>query len=857
VGKAAIIVESPTKTKTLKRFLGDQYELLASMGHVRDLPENEIAVDIDHGFAPSYTTTPRQKKLLSSMKQALKSADRVYLASDPDREGEAIAWHLAEALGLKDAERIEFNEITESAVREALEHPRAIDMDRVNAQQARRVLDRLVGYMLSPLLWEKVTARSSKVSLSAGRVQSAALKLICDREREVAAFIPEEYWTILVKLFPHDRDVEFEAELKTRDGEDLELKCADEALPIAEELQQLAYSVRGIERKERRRNPQPPFITSTLQRAAANALNFPARKTMSVAQQLYQGIDTPDGSLGLITYMRTDSTRVAAQAREAAVAYIEGQFGKQFVGPGATGKKVAGAQDAHEAIRPSYVERTPESLRPFLDDDQFKLYDLIWRRFVASQMAAAVFDITTVDIVAGRYGLRAVGSVLKFAGFREVLPSGDDDEEKSLPALTEGEELRLVAVSPDQHFTKPPPRFNEATLVRALEENGVGRPSTYAQIIETLRQRKYVRMETRQFIPTGLGFSVNDYLAEGFEDIINIDFTAKVEAELDGVEEGEMDWVELLTRFYGPFKERLDLAQQAPPRELEEPCPECGGKLIERFSQHGKFAGCVNYPDCKYTRDLLSDVLKRPQTRPLDEKCPECGEGLVVRQSRGQDFVGCSAYPKCKYTRPMEGDSRPVAKALETDIPCEACGKPMLVRIGRRGAFLGCSGYPKCRSTRNLTEEERLKWAPDSEPAPEGSQRIRRPRREPVETDIVCEDCGKKKMLVRWGRRGPFLGCSGYPRCRGTRNLTDEERAKWAPDSEAADGDASPAPARKQAIETDIVCEDCGKKKMLIRWGRRGPFLGCSGYPKCRGTRNLTDEERARWLPESGEGSGD
>lgn len=851
MGKAAIIVESPTKTRTLQRFLGDQYQLLASMGHVRDLPEDELAVDIDHGFTPSYTTTPRQKKLLASLKKALRNVDRVYLASDPDREGEAIAWHLVEALGLQDAQRIEFNEITESAVREALQHPRAIDMDRVNAQQARRILDRLVGYMLSPLLWEKLTGRKSHGSLSAGRVQSAALKLICDREREIAAFVPEEYWTITVKLSPQDRDAQFEAELKTRDGEDLELKRAEDALPIAEELQQLAYSVRAIERKERRRNPQPPFITSTLQRAAASSLNFSARKTMTIAQQLYQGIETPDGSLGLITYMRTDSTRVAAQAREAAVAYIRTQYGDKFVGPGATGKKVAGAQDAHEAIRPSYVDRTPESLRPFLDEDQYKLYDLIWRRFMASQMAAAVFDVTTVDIAAGRYGLRAVGSVLKFAGFLEVLSGADENDEKSLPALSEGEPLRLVSVSPNQHFTKPPPRYTEATLVRALEENGVGRPSTYAQIIETLRQRKYVRMEARQFVPTGLGFSVNDYLSEGFEDIIDIDFTAKVEAELDGVEEGHTDWVELLRRFYGPFKERLEAAQKAPPRELEEPCPECGGKLIERFSQHGKFAGCANYPQCTYTRDLLSDVLKKKQVRMLEEQCPECGAALVIRQGRGgEDFVGCSAYPKCKYARPMEGDARPAAKPVETDIPCEACGKPMVVRRGRRGAFLGCSGYPKCRNTRNLTEEERLQWAPDAEPAGDSSERTRPARKAPIETDIICEDCGKRKMLVRWGRRGPFLGCSGYPRCRGTRNLTDEERAKWVP--EGQDAGATPARPRKQAVETDIVCEDCGKK-MLIRWGRGGPFLGCSGYPKCRATRNLTDEERGKWLPDSGE----
>ena len=719
MAKAAIIVESPTKTKTLSRFLGDEYKLLASMGHVRDLPEGEMAVDIEQGFQPSYTTTDRQRKTLATLRKGVKGAEEVYLASDPDREGEAIAWHIAEALGLKKVHRIEFNEITETAVREALDHPREIDMDRVNAQQARRVLDRLVGYMLSPLLWERISPRSG---LSAGRVQSAALKLICDREREIAAFVPEEYWSVIATLTPLDREAAFEAELRTRDGEDLELKTAEQAEPMAEELRHLPYEVGSIERKERRRNPQPPFITSTLQRAAANAHNFSARKTMLVAQQLYEGISTPDGAVGLITYMRTDSTRIAAQAREGAVAFIKQEHGERFVGPGATGKQAKGAQEAHEAVRPTYVERTPDSLRPYLDDDQFKLYDLIWRRFIASQMAAAVFDQTTVEITAGPYGLRATGSVIKFPGFLSVMRPEDDDDAKALPALTEGEGLKPLDVAANQHFTKPPPRYTEATLVRELEENGVGRPSTYAQIMETLRRRKYVRMDKRQFIPTPLGFSVNDFLVDHFPGIVDVEFTAKVETELDDVEQGRQDWVQLLREFYEPFNADLQTTQNSEAKPLEgETCPECGGKLLERYSVHGKFAGCENYPECKYTKDLLGIEVERVEPKPTGEKCPECGSELVVRQSRrGQAFIGCTGYPKCRHTRPMEGEKSARPAPVTTDIACEKCGKPMVVRVGKRGPFLGCSGYPKCRGTRNLTDEEQARWLPKQEGDGEG-----------------------------------------------------------------------------------------------------------------------------------------
>ncbi|MBP8951701.1 MAG: type I DNA topoisomerase [Armatimonadetes bacterium] len=722
--KSAIIVESPTKTRTLKRFLGDEYKLLASMGHVRDLPESELAVDVEGGFKPRYVTDARQSKVLGQLKKALKGVDKVYLASDPDREGEAIAWHLAEALGLGDAERIEFNEITETAVREALNHPRKIDMERVNAQQARRILDRLVGYLLSPLLWEKVAGRArGSASLSAGRVQSAALRLICEREREIAAFVPEEYWSVTATLTPEGEEIPFTADLKTKDGEDLELKTEEQVTPIVEELRQLQYAVDAVEKKERRRNPQPPFITSTLQRAAASELYFSARKTMLIAQELYQGVDMAEGTVGLITYMRTDSTRIADQARTAAVSLIKERHGDAYVGPGAKGKQAKGAQDAHEAIRPTYVDKDPESVRPFLSADQFKLYDLIWRRFIASQMSAAVFDQTTLSIQAGPYGLRATGSVLKFPGFLSVLKGDpeEDEDEKTLPELIAGQALRLLDVAGDQHFTKPPPRYTESTLVRALEENGVGRPSTYAQIIETLRQRKYVRMQSRQFVATATGMAVNDYLVERFPDIVDVEFTARVEDDLDGIEQGETDWAQLLRAFYEPFKEKVEEAQSAPLKELEgERCPECGGRLLERYSLYGKFAGCENYPGCTYKKDLTGDILPRNEPKPLGEKCPECGADLVVRQGRRGEFVGCSGYPKCRYTRPLEGEKKPRRQAIETDILCDKCEKKnMVIRFGRRGPFLGCAGYPRCRNTRNLTDDERAKWLPDE---PEGEE---------------------------------------------------------------------------------------------------------------------------------------
>ncbi len=719
MGKKAIIVESPTKTRTLGRILGDEYKLLSSKGHVRDLPQKNLGVDIEHDFAPEYEIIPRQGKHLKKLQKDLAGVDTVYLASDPDREGEAIAWHLAAALNLPDdVKRLEFHEITKEAVVAALEQPREIDRHRVDAQQARRILDRLVGYQLSPLLWKKIGGGGGKGALSAGRVQSVALMLICDREREIAAFVPREYWSITTTLSPQQQpEATFEAEVKSKDGEQLLPKDKEQALlknqeqaeAFVEELEQEQYSVAEIERKTRQRKPYPPFITSTLQRVAAGALYFSARKTMQVAQQLYEGVEISGEATGLITYMRTDSTRVAKSAQDEARQFVADHWGKEYVGPGARGKQVKAAQEAHECIRPTSVLREPAKVKTHLSKDQAALYELIWRQFVASQMKPATFDQVTVTIEAGPYELRVISTKLKFPGFLAVLPDAKDQQQPQLPPLEAGQQLSLHQLNPEQHFTQPPPRYNEGSLVAALEQSGIGRPSTYAPIIETLRQRKYVRMQKRAFLPTRLGMTVTDFLLERFPEIMDVEFTAHIEEGLDRIEQAQGDWVALLQEFYEGFAAQLENAAAASPKLLAgKNCPECGGQLYERYSTYGKFAGCENYPNCKYTEDLLEEIMPRSEPEEIGEKCPECGEALLKRSGRRGEFVGCSGYPQCKYTRTLGQDStpKPQKKAIDTNLECEQCSKTLILRYGKRGPFLGCSKFPKCRFTRNVTAEE-------------------------------------------------------------------------------------------------------------------------------------------------------
>lgn len=644
MGKKVIIVESPAKTKTLKGFLKDGWKITASMGHIRDLPQRSLGVDIDNGFRPKFVIIPKKKPVVDKLKEEIKAADEVYLASDPDREGEAIAWHLAQVLKLKDPLRIEFNEITKSAVLEGLRHPRPIDMNRVFSQHARRILDRIVGYQLSPLLWEKLGFKT----LSAGRVQSVALRLVCEREREIQAFVPEEYWTITARLTSKREYFPFDALLVSRNGEKMSIRNEEEAGSVLRSLEGAEYRVIRIKKQERRRNPPPPFITSTLQQDASNRLGFTPARTMRIAQQLYEGVEIDEGTVGLITYMRTDSVRIAESALEEAREFLQQTFGEEFLPPEPRRFKVkSGAQDAHEAIRPTSVFRTPEKLAPYLNSDQRKLYTLIWRRFLASQMKEAVMDHTGVDIEAKDFLFRANGSVVKFPGF--LVMYEEKREEIALPPLEEGEVLELIELIPSQHFTQPPPRYSEASLVKALEQKGIGRPSTYAVIIQTLLDRHYVVRENKQLVPTEMGFQVNDLLVENFPDIVDVSFTAKMEEELDDIERGILHLDFVLSNFYEAFSRTLQNAfktiekQERKDEPLEEKCPLCGAQLVLKYGRYGQFISCSTFPKCRYKRSL---------TNSLGIPCPMEGcDGEIVerRTKRGRLFYGCSNYPKCSF----------------------------------------------------------------------------------------------------------------------------------------------------------------------------------------------------------------
>ncbi len=805
--KAAIIVESPTKTRTIGRFVGKDYVLLASMGHVRDLPTRDLGVDVENDFAPTYTMVPRQKKILGELRKALKNVKSVYLATDPDREGEAIAWHLAEALKLKKPLRIEFNEITEGAVKAALESPREIDMDRVNAQQARRVLDRLVGYSLSPLLWKRIKGQKRGINLSAGRVQSVALRLVCDREREIAAFDPQEYWTIETDLAPAQGDASFAAVVVEWNGDKIEPREHEGAELFARDLAAQTCRVSGIEKKRIKVSPPLPLTTSSLQQDAASRIGLPAQVTMRVAQELYEGLEIKGKTLSLITYMRTDSTRVSKQAVGEIRGVVEKDFGSKYLGRARRARAKKGVQDAHEAIRPTYFDLPPDEVAPHLTDRQLELYRLIWGRSLAAQMADAEFDQTTVEIEAGPYKLRASGRVLVFDGWTAAHPPLKRQEDKELPVLTEGEELRLLEVRADQHFTRPPRRYTEATLVRALEEQGIGRPSTYAPTLHVLRQREYVRMEKRHFVPTPLGLAVCDYLVENFPQIMDVKFTATLETQLDTIEEGAQDWVALLRHFHDVFAVTVEAAATIPLKKLDETCPKCGAQLVEQFGQYGKFVGCAAYPECDYTRpsDLVPGEVGRTL---LDERCERCGQRMLLRRSRDWRCVWCSGFPRCTYSRPVNGDeSAPREKPEVTEYTCDRCGAPLVKRQGKRGPFYGCSAYPKCRNIKEIGEDG----------APVDPQRVA-----PQETDIICEKCGAK-MVVKQGKRGPFLACPNFPKCRNAKPLPPELKG-------------AVAEQRSQPVETDEVCEECGRP-MVVRQGRKGKFLGCSGYPKCRHTR--------------------
>jgi len=654
--RALVVVESPTKARTLKKFLDRRYDVVASMGHVKDLPRSRLGVDVANGFAPRYIVIKGKAPILKELKEAAKQASFVYMATDPDREGEAISWHLSDALRAVNPaiKRIEFHEITKEAVQHALARPREIDLNLVNAQQARRILDRLVGYKLSPLLWRKVRG-----GLSAGRVQSVAVRLVVDREKEIEAFVPQEYWSIPAQLQKARQP--FIARLVGRDGVRYGaptdegatvIRTRDQADAIVASLRGVPFTVGEVRRKDQFRHPSPPFTTSTLQQEANHRLGYSAARTMNVAQQLYEGVDLgAEGTVGLITYMRTDSVRVAESAQREAQEYVKKAFGASYL-PDAPRvyRSRRSAQDAHEAIRPTSVQRTPDRVKPYLRSDQFKVYKLIWERFLSSQMASAVMDTLSVDIAAGAYQFRATGSRVKFPGFLAVyrdLPENGEGQEGWLPDLTAGETLEVVALDPQQHFTQPPPRYTEASLVRALEERGIGRPSTYAPTIETIKRRGYVKPINRRLHPTDLGKLVNDLLVEHFGDVMDYDFTAAMEEELDNVEEGRLDWQKVVGDFWTPFEHDLVAAEQkivqveTPVVEIGEACRQCGRPLVRKFGRFGEFIACSGYPECRYTRPLGIGV-----------PCPRCKVGEVVerRSRRGRGFFGCSTYPACTFT---------------------------------------------------------------------------------------------------------------------------------------------------------------------------------------------------------------
>ena len=697
--RSLVVVESPTKVKTIQKYLDSSFVVKASMGHVRDLPKSQLGVDPKKGFKPKYVVSPGKKKVLDELKKAAANADTLYVATDPDREGEAIGWHLAQELdvGKNNVYRVSFNEITERAVRGAFAKPGRIDLKKVDAQQARRVLDRLVGYKLSPLLWDKVQR-----GLSAGRVQSVAVRLIVDREREIQAFVPVEYWSLHARLAAK-LPPEFVATLKEVDGEKVSLADGDATRALMASLQDDRFIVKSVTRGERRRNPVPPFITSTLQQEAGRKLGFTAKKTMAVAQQLYEGIDLgAEGAKGLITYMRTDSVRVAREAQAEAREWITARLGLEYVPEAPPAYRSRGsAQEAHEAIRPSEVRLEPRSVARFLSKDQLALYRLVWERFLASQMMPAVYDTVTADIEAGRCLFRAQGATLRFKGFTAVYEESredeprpvEDDPESAVPQLEEGEVLRLLALDPRQHFTQPPPHYTEASLIKTLEELGIGRPSTYASILGTIiNERGYVRRERKALVPTELGIEVTNFLKPFFPEIMDVEFTAQMEDSLDKIEEGDRKWVDTVQEFYARFEKDLKKASKEG-RNVKvgaptgEQCPECGKGLVERWSRYGKFIACSAYPECKYKRNLPGNG--RAEDQPTDELCPACGKPMVIKHGRFGKFIACSGYPECKTTKPV---------TLGIACPQPGCTGQLTERRSRRGrVFFGCSAYPTCR----------------------------------------------------------------------------------------------------------------------------------------------------------------
>jgi DNA topoisomerase-1 len=798
MAKSLVIVESPAKAKTIGKYLGKQYVVKASLGHVKDLPKKDLAVDVDKGFEPHYEVIEGKKKLMSELKAAAKGMDSIYLAADPDREGEAICFHLQEELnGSKKGPkfyRVMFNEITANAIRKAFEKPGSVNLNLVDAQQARRILDRLVGYKISPLLWDKV-----RRGLSAGRVQTVALRLIVDREREIRAFLKREYWTIDVQLNAKKPPV-LTARFTKKDDQALEVAEEAAAKSIVDQLDSAKYLVHSVTTREKKRNPVAPFITSTLQQESSRKLRFSVKRTMMLAQRLYEGVELgAEGSVGLITYMRTDSTRVSNDALDEVRKLITERYGAPFCPPAPNAyKSKKDAQDAHEAIRPTSALRTPESVASFLQEDELKLYRLIWMRFVSSQMMPAVFDQTTIDVAAkgkdgATYMFRATGSVPKFKGFLEVYEEGkdqkdEDDEELKhrLPSVQEGEELKFKSILPEQHFTEPPPRFNEATLVKELEADGVGRPSTYASILSTIQEREYVKKEGGKFVPTELGMVVTDLLLESFQNLFDVTYTAGMEQRLDEIEDGTMDWRVAMSEFYERFQKDLEYAERhmTDIKRMEKPtdlvCDKCGRPMVIRWGRHGSFIACTGYneknaegePACTNTRELtvdLPDLDKADLTeQDAEEYCENCGRPMVLKKGRFGQFYACSGYPDCKTTKQIGGEQK------KSDVPldekCPQCGNNLVLKHGRFGEFTACSNYPKCKFVKQKT------------------------------IGVPCPNCSQGEVVERRSKRGKtFYGCSRYPEC---------DFVAWG----------------KPIAEK---CPECGSSYLVEKWLKAGGVAQC------------------------------
>jgi len=801
-----VIVESPAKAKTIQKYLGKGFTVEASLGHVKDLPKSTLGVDTGKDFETDYIVIPGKEKVLAKLKKLAQSVDNIYLAPDPDREGEAIAAHLAEELGNgakskkkkkkekeEDNERIRrvtFNEITKRAVQEAFDHPRDIDQHLVDAQQARRVLDRLVGYQVSPLLWDKV-----RRGLSAGRVQTVALRLIVEREREIKAFEKKEYWTIDAHL-AGPKPPAFDARFLGKGEEKIEIPNGEEAEKIRAALEKADWFVRSVDRKERRRNATPPFTTSKLQQDSSRKLRFSVKRTMMIAQRLYEGVELgEEGLVGLITYMRTDSTRVSNEALTEVREYIKSQYGDAYL-PEApnTYKEKKEAQAAHEAIRPSSAVRHPDQIKQYLKEDEYKVYKLIWQRFVASQITPAVFDQTTVDIDArsgsDTFWLRVTGSVLKFDGFLKVYEEAkegkDEDEEElkhKLPALEAGQKLTLRELKPEQHFTEPPPRYNEASLVKELEERGIGRPSTYSAILSTIQERQYVQKLGGKFVPTEIGLVVTDLLVENFRDIFDVQYTARLEEELDEIEEGKEKWTVALADFYKKFEKDLHYAEKhmenikRMEKPTDEKCERCGSPLVIKWGKHGSFYACSSYDkdnpeSCTFTKENpinLPDLDSADiQETTQEEYCENCGRVMVLKRGRFGQFMACTGYPDCKTTRRLDQGKR--VPDIPLDEPCPKCGRNLMIRHGRYGEFTACSGYPECKYVKQNF------------------------------IGVKCPECKDGELVEKRARKGnTFYGCSNYPKCKFTS-------------------------ASKPIAEK---CPSCGSEYLVEKTLKSGPVIAC------------------------------